>query len=70
MNEVLKPFINRFCVVYLDDILVFSRSRQEHIKHLELVLERLHREKLKINLEKCSFLHEELVFLGFIISKN
>ena len=56
MNEVLKPFINKFCVVYLDDILVFSRSRQEHLNHLELSLERLDKDKLKINLEKCSFL--------------
>ena len=52
MNEVLKDFTCRFLVVYLDDILIFRKTRQEHIKHVEATLKRLHEEKLAIDLEK------------------
>ena len=55
MNEVLKPFLNKFFVVYLGDILIFSKDMDEHLRHLDLVLNRLHEEKLMINLEKFSF---------------
>jgi hypothetical protein len=55
MNEVLKEFIGKFVIVYLDDILVYSQSREEHLRHLRLVLNKWQREKLLINLKKCSF---------------
>lgn len=70
MNEVLRPFIGNFVVVYLDDILVFIKSKEEHLKHLDMVLRRLQEEKLFINMEKCEFMKEELVYLGFFISKG
>ena len=70
MNEVLKPFLNKFVVVYLDDILIFSRDRDDHMKHIDLVLKRLHEEELRINLEKCVFMKQELIFLGFVISSG
>lgn len=70
MNEVLKPFIGKFDVVYLDDIPFFSKSKEEHLRNIEMVLRRLHEEKLMINFEKCDFMKEELVYLGFFISKG
>ena len=70
MNEVLMPFLNKFVVVYLDDMLLVSKDRDEHLKYLDLVLHKLHEEQLMINLEKCLFLNTELIFLGFVILGN
>ena len=70
MNEVLKPFINHFVVFYHDDTLVFTHSREEHLTHLEMVLKKLKEQVLRVNLDKCDFMKEELVFLGFSISKG
>ena len=56
MNEVLHEFIGKFLVVYLDDILIFNKTKEEYMKHLEQVLQRLHEKKLEINLEKGAFM--------------
>ena len=61
LNEVLKDYIRIFFVVYLDGILIFSKTKEEHMKHLELVLKKLQEEKLTINLEKSEFMKEEIV---------
>lgn len=68
MNEVLVEFIGRFVIVYLDEILIYSRFKEEHLKYLEMVLKNLKEAQLKINLEKCEFLKIELLYLGFVIS--
>ncbi len=70
MNEVLKEFNGKFVIVYLDDILIFSKTKEEHFRHLQSVLRKLQQNKLLINLNKCAFFQRELVYLGFVIAKN
>ncbi|XP_078445043.1 putative mitochondrial protein AtMg00860 [Wolffia australiana] len=68
MNEVLRAFIGRFVVIYFDDILIYSQSREEHLDHLRQVCTVLRREQLYAHPKKCSFLTSEVSFLGFIVS--
>ncbi|XP_010530494.1 PREDICTED: uncharacterized protein LOC104807077 [Tarenaya hassleriana] len=70
MNHVLRAFIGKFVVVYFDDILVYSKCFTEHVTHLELVMETLRREMLYVNLKKCTFCTNEVVFLGFVVSSQ
>jgi hypothetical protein len=68
MNHALRAFIGRFVVVYFDDILMYSKDLNEHINHLQCVLDVLRKEKLYANLKKCSFCMKKVVFLGYVIS--
>ena len=56
MNKFLKEFIRKIFIVYLDDILIFSKTEAEHLKHLAIVMKRLQQEKLLINMKKSSFM--------------
>ena len=67
-NDIFRDLLDQFVVIYLDDILIFSNSTEEHQQHVRLVLERLRKNKLYIKLEKCEFHRTEIQFLGYIIS--
>ena len=51
MNEILKEFIGKFVIVYLDDVLIFSNTKEEHFRHVQSALDKLQRNKLLINLK-------------------
>ena len=68
INEALYEGLDIFVIAYLDDILVFSKTREEHIKHIRWVIERLRERELKLKLEKYKFFKHEVLFLGSIVS--
>ena len=63
MNEVLKQFLGRFFIIYLDDVFIFSKTFEENLIHIHMVFDKLREEMLLINLKKCSFVKKELVYL-------
>ncbi|RVW60175.1 Transposon Tf2-2 polyprotein [Vitis vinifera] len=68
MNDVLFDYLDAFVVVYLDDIVVYSKTLTEHEKHLRLVFQILRKNRLYVKPEKCEFAQEEITFLGHKIS--
>jgi len=67
MNHVLRHLIGKFVVVYFDDILIYSKSLEEHATHIREVLNVLRQQQLYANLEKCTFCTPKLIFLGFVV---
>ncbi|KAI3663974.1 hypothetical protein L6452_45207 [Arctium lappa] len=70
MNRVCRPFLDKFVIVFIDDILIYSKDEFEHGKHLREVLEVLRREKLFAKFSKCEFWLQEVQFLGHVVSKD
>ena len=67
MNEVLRAFIGKFVVVYFDDILIYSKSYDDHLEHLRAVFIALRDARLFGNLEKCTFCTDRVSFLGYVV---
>ena len=70
MHRIFKPYLELFIVVFIDDILVYSRTREEHEQHLKIVLQILREHQLYAKFSKCEFWLEKISFLGHVISKN
>ena len=68
MNRVFKPFLDVFLIVFIDDILVYSRSEEDHANHLRQVLQILRDRKLYANISKCEFWLKSVAFLSQIVS--
>jgi hypothetical protein len=70
MNNVFMEYLDKFVVVFIDDILVYSRNEEEHEGHLRLVLQKLRDHKLYVKLSKCEFWLKQVTVLGHVVSKG
>ncbi|GJT29847.1 putative reverse transcriptase domain-containing protein [Tanacetum coccineum] len=70
MNRIFHEYLDKFVIVFIDDILVYSKSEEEHEQHLRIVLEILRQKKLYAKFSKCEFWLQRVAFLGHIVSQN
>ena len=70
MNGVFRPYLDSFVIVFIDDILIYSRTKEEHEHHLRIVLGILKEKKLYAKFSKCEFWLSSVAFLGHVVSKE
>jgi hypothetical protein len=70
MNRVCRPYLDKFVIVFIDDILIYSRSKKDHEQHLRLILELLRDQKLYAKFSKCEFWLREVQFLGHVVNEK
>ena len=70
MNRLFREYIDEFMVVYIDDILIYSKTFEDHMKHLKIVFDTLEKARLKIKLKKCEFCESNREFLGHIVGRD
>nr|GEV01637.1 hypothetical protein [Tanacetum cinerariifolium] len=70
MNRLCKPYLDKFVIMFIDDILVYSKDEEEHKKHFKIILELLKKERLYIKFSKCNFWLDSIQFLGHVIDRS
>ena len=70
MNRIFHKFLNKFVVIFIDDILIYSRNEVEHDEHLRIILETLRKNQLYAKFSKCEFRSEKVAFLDHYVSKE
>src|SRR3989337_2791497 len=70
MNGILRDYLRKFCLVYLDDIIIYSKTLEEHKQHVKQVLDKIREANLKLKPSKCQWFKEELTFVGHVINKG
>ena len=70
MNSVLSKYLDKFVVVFIDDILIYSKMKEEHDEHLQIILQVLREHKLYAKFSKCEFFKDKIQYLGHVISKE
>nr|GEZ98794.1 hypothetical protein [Tanacetum cinerariifolium] len=70
MNQVYKPYMDKFMIVFIDDILIYSKDEKEYEEHLKAILELLKKEELYAKFSKCEFWFPKVQFLGHVIDKQ
>ncbi|GJS79768.1 putative reverse transcriptase domain-containing protein [Tanacetum coccineum] len=70
MNRVCKPYLDKFVIIFIDDILIYSKSRKEHEEHLKLIMRLLKKEELHAKFSTCDFLLSKVQFLGHVIDNE
>ena len=70
MNIVLRKYLDKFVVVFIDDVLIYSKTKEEHDEHLHIILQVLREHKLYTKFSKCEFFKNKIQYLGHVISKE
>jgi hypothetical protein len=70
MNKIFMPYLDKFVIVFIDDILIYSKDKQEHAKHLRIALQILREHQLYAKFSKCKFWLDQVEFFGHVISKE
>lgn len=70
MDDVLREFIGKICHIYIDDIIIFSKTFEEHMEHIKIILETLRKANFRVQPDKSEFIKNEVEFLGFVVSKD
>ena len=69
MNNIMHKYLGKFVVVFIDDILIYSKNEEEHKQHLRIVLQELREQQLFAKFSKCDFFKDEIQYLGHVVTK-